>query len=738
MMIALVSLLFGAAFTIAVCLAAGRLLVRGLRLELYRGEEDALAFPVGAASLSLLVFAFAALRLAYAGVFLALGGIIIGIAVWKGAHRRVGKPLPPLPLLWKVLFGLGLSTFGVFYLVNAMAPEMSPDGAGYHLGLVSRYLSAHGMYRITTNMYSNLSQGTELLYLFAFAFGRHSAAALVHFAFLVALPFGMLCYGRRFGFAGPGAAGALFVFFSPVAGYDGTTAYIDVAVACVLFALFYLLQIWSEQPRLALLVPIGMLAGFNYAMKYTAALAIPYALGLVAWKLLRKRQNPAKALAVTAACVLVMAGPWMARNWIWFDNPFSPFYNRFFPNPYVRISFEQEYRAQLEHWGEVNSLAEVPREATVRGGRLQGLLGPLFLLAPVALLGLRYAAGRQLLLAAAVFLVPYPANIGTRFLIPMLPFLSLAMALAIRNWKGAAVALVVFHALTCWPGTLKLWAKESVLRLDTFPLRAALRIESEEDFLKRRMGNYEVARMIEEKVPPDGRVLCQSGPPESYTSRDILVGYEGAFNSNLIDLLWAPLTSDWMPTRRLNFRFPRQPVRQVRIVQTTPRGTQQWSVSEVRLFRGDEELPREPQWRLRAHPNPWDVQLAFDNNPLTRWRSWQQISAGMEMEIDLGRAETVDRVTVDASPDQPAVKLALEGRGEDGPWRQIAPPPEERGIAAPSQARRLAALEIKWQGVDYLLIADGDMVAKDVRQNPKLWGVTLIDERAGSRLYRIE
>jgi hypothetical protein len=353
-------------------------------------------------------------------------------------------------------------------------------------------------------------------------------------------------------------------------------------------------------------------------------------------------------------------------------------------------------------------------------------------------LALRWAAGRQLLLAAAVFLVTYPANIGTRFLIPALPFLSLALALAVRNWKGAAMALVVFHGLSCWPGTLKVWAKESVLRLDAFPLPAALRIEPEEAFLKRRMGNYEMARMIEEKVPPGARVLCQSGPPESYTSRDILVGYEGAFNSNLIDLLWAPLTADWMPARQLSFRFPRQPVRSVRIVQTTPAGTQQWSVSEVRLFRGDAELPREPQWRLTAHPNPWDVQLAFDNNPLTRWRSWQPIYAGMNMEIDLGRAEPLDRVAIDASPDQPSVKLALEGRGEDGPWRQLAPSPEERNIATPSQARRLAALEIKWQGVDYLLVNESDMVAKDFRLNPKLWGVTLIDERAGARLYRID
>ena len=39
----------------------------------------------------------------------------------------------------------------------------------------------HGFAWDYHSMYSYLSQGTEMLFLMAFAFGRHSAAALVHF-----------------------------------------------------------------------------------------------------------------------------------------------------------------------------------------------------------------------------------------------------------------------------------------------------------------------------------------------------------------------------------------------------------------------------------------------------------------------------------------------------------------------------------------------------------------------------
>src|SRR5207249_1776434 len=134
-----------------------------------------------------------------------------------------------------------------------------------------RYMHAHGFVRITTNMYANLSQGVEMLFLFAFAFGRHSAAALTHFPFLVALPLAMLSYARRFGFTVAGVCGALLVFASPVVGIDGTVAYNDVATACIVFTVFYLTSIWAaEESSSGLLAPIGLVAGFGYAAKYTA------------------------------------------------------------------------------------------------------------------------------------------------------------------------------------------------------------------------------------------------------------------------------------------------------------------------------------------------------------------------------------------------------------------------------------------------------------------------------------
>ena len=104
--------------------------------------------------------------------------------------------------------------------------------------------------------------------------------------------------------------------------------------------------------------------------------------------------------------------------------------------------------------------------------------------------------------------------------------------------------------------------------------------------------------------------------------------------------------------------------------------TDQFSISELRVFHGGAELPRAPAWRLHAEPNPWEIQLAFDNTPVTRWRTWQPIEGGEFVQMDFGRAQTFDRVLLECARDQYKIKLKLEGMDEGGRWQTLAPAPQ--------------------------------------------------------------
>lgn len=731
-------ILFGALFTAALCVAAGFLLQRVLHLRFARGERFVLAFPMGASLVSTLVFLICSLHWARKGVFLWVGLAVIALAI--RFRPEAAKPLPPmavrLPL--KALAGAIFAVFGVLYFFNALAPESSPDGATYHLGLVARYLRERGFQPITDNMYANLSQGLEMLFLVAYSFGRHSSAALVHFTFALALGAMMVLYGRRFGLSKAALYGALFTFLSPVFGIDATSAYNDVAVATTAFALFYLLQLWASEhdPNPRLLIPIGLVAGFGYALKYTAFVAVLYALGFVAWHLWRRKQPALRALLAVAFCAAPMTLPWMLKNWLWLGNPVSPFFNAVFPNPYVHVSFEREYTAYLRTY-EMKSLWQIPIEVTM-GGDLAGVIGPLFLLAPLALLALRWKEGRQLLLAALVFGCTYPTNIGARFLLFALPFLSIAMAMVFVRSRGVAPVLLAAHAVASWPPVLKGYALHHVWSLEKVPVQEALRRVPEEQYLNERLPLYAITRLMEEAVPPGAKVLSFDNPPEAYSTRHILVAYRSAFSKSLEDVLWTALTPELTPLWQRRFRMPRESFRRIRVVQTALGQPDVWSISEMRFFRDGVEIPRHPDWRLRAHPNPWDVQHAFDNSPVTRWRSWQTIYPGMYMEVDFGKVEIVDSVLLECSFDQYQSRVRLEGEDAQGRWRRIAGAPEESMAQSFKGLRAAAAFELKQRGVGYLLVQDFEFGAGDFQRHYKSWGLRQLGERNGARLYKIE
>ena len=89
----------------------------------------------------------------------------------------------------------------------------------------------------------------------------------------------------------------------------------------------------------------------------------------------------------------------------------------------------------------------------------------MFLLAPLGLLALRRREGRQLWLAALVFGVNYFSNIAARFLIPPLPFVALAMTLALSAVPYLAVAVAVLSAVLSWPAIVPRYAHGDAWRL---------------------------------------------------------------------------------------------------------------------------------------------------------------------------------------------------------------------------------------------------------------------------------
>jgi hypothetical protein len=429
-----------------------------------------------------------------------------------------------------------------------------------------------------------------------------------------------------------------------------------------------------------------------------------------------------------------MIAPWALRNWFWLGNPFAPFFNSWFPNPYYHAGMERIYADGLRHYLGIKHYWEIPLQLTLRGGLVGGMFGPVFLLVPLGLFALRFKSGRRLLLAALVFGLPAYLNIGSRFLIPAAPFLALAMGIGVAEVPGALPVLALFHVLVCWPPVLATYCDPWTWRISSSPVRVALRRDPGAPYIQSNVGDYALKVPIELEVPRGERVFSFAGQPQAYLDRDIVVSYESTLGNLASDILWTQ--QGHIATIAVTFRFLPVTTRGVRVVNIAS-GTDFWTVSEMRLRFQGRELPRSPDWRLSAWPNGAEVQLAFDNSYATRWSTWEAIAPHDRLQVEFPTAQRLDQVVLECDPAWKA-RLQVEVLTGTGRWVALTDTPEMLRFDVPPGIRRAATRDVKALGFRYLLINTGDAIYEDVRKHPTFWGITQLAEANGTHFYRID
>ena len=686
----MLSPILGALVTVLAALAFGLLVFHKLGIALRGLERYTLAFLTGSACLSLVTLLMAALHLARKGAFYALAAALVTLA-WRvsssmprkrklaGAFRaatarerllRVFQCASPVVPPW--LFGLFLVLtvpFAVRYLVYAWAPEVSADGSTYHLGNVFRFWAHNGLTPIR-DMYGALPEGLEMLFLMAFSIGRHSAAALVHLSFLICLPLLIVSYSLRFGFPKAGFLAAVLIFVSPMMGKDGSEAYNDVALAAVSFGVFYAIEIWIEEKKSQFLIVAGLLAGFCFDIKYTGFVAGVYALSQLVPRLIgggpRERRFQWRTALLFALPCVIMVAPWLVKNAVYMHNPLSPFFNSVFPNPYNSPKFEREYSQAMAAYAGTTNIRDLAFRYTVTGTGVAGFFGPVFLLAPLGLFLLRLPHGRRLLLAAALFGLPIVFNTGTRFLIPAAPCLALAIAMAVADTRFAVPALMIIHGIASWPDVADTYCDRYAPRIDEFPIQAVVNSKAALEYLHQKLGaSWDMAQILDKRIPPGGRVFCYACPAQAYTLRDISLYYVTLESRALGDMLWTPMESGRQPLKQIALSFAPLITTRLRVTLRQSRPDEVWGVSEMRILREGREIPRSPRWKISASPDPWEAPFAFDNNPVSKWSVEKFGARDAYLEVEFDAPTTVDSVLLEC-PENASEQVSLQAATSSG------------------------------------------------------------------------
>jgi hypothetical protein len=395
---------------------------------------------------------------------------------------------------------------------------------------------------------------------------------------------------------------------------------------------------------------------------------------------------------------------------------------------------ERDLAAALGSWQGVPPW-RVPYELMV-GGTFAGTMGPVFFALPLGLLALRKRAGRLCWMAAALLALPWFWNTGARFLMPALPFLALALALALP--RQALWACVALQAVACWPQVVGLYHREYTWRLERIPWRAALRIQPEQAYLSSLQPAYRVARLVQDNTQPGERIFSLIAAPAAYTDREILVFWHSAQAVQLHDTLRVAVDrnntlfdvrAEWTP-------HPMSALR-IRMPQASP---VEWVIGEIQLFSGDYRIFGSPQWQLQAWPNVWELPLAFDENQATRWRTWDPIRAGMFVEVDFDRAQTLSGAVMTSPTAFYPLPFDFYGRERDG-WHLLTGRPvvTERPLG---NVRMSATRAVRDAGFRYILANNGndgngalgaDMVGHEVE-----WGLEKTADLGPVVLFRIK
>lgn len=273
-------------------------------------------------------------------------------------------------------------------------------------------------------------------------------------------------------------------------------------------------------------------------------------------------------------------------------------------------------------------------------------------------------------------------------------------------------------------------------RLTEIPIRAAVRLEGEEDYLLRRIGaGYQMVRFIERATPPGSRIYVFGISPQAYTSRELVCAFCSAANLRLLDSLGVALGSHPRLIRTLTLRSSPRRLRGIRLVESAAHAAIIPGLFQVRIFGSEGELQPRSNWSFDAHPFPWDAGLAFDGNPVTRWKTWQKIAVGAWISVEFRDEQNV--IAVKCSPDPAFFQWKLDGKESSDGWFPLDAASQDEVVPAPPNLRRDAMEEFKRSHFQYLWL-DANPQLADLRNRPEEWGIRRMAEFQDLSLYRID
>ncbi len=462
----------GLLFLAAVLWLPGWRLEKSAAIDLSPALRPLARIVLGLGFWILCLFVLAVCGLLRSTVLWAVIGLVIAgcLSTWLRSGRRIGRPSLPstASLLVMTAFAVGLAPICLL----ALTPTVSWDASVYHLTLPRLFLDHGGFREVPLNVYAYWPLNVQLLFALALATCDFVLAKLLHFALGVATLYALAAGCRAFHRPASGATAAMLFLANGVVIFELRVAYVDLGHALFLLAGFlFMLEALERDPRALWLSGLccGLAAGTKLTGIAGAGIVGMLYLPRLAGALREGEATLRPFLIRFAAPVLGLWVPWVARTAVLTGNPAYPFLHDWLGGPDWSSGLSDQlgtWQSSIGMGREAIDYLLLPPRVSLAGGqgyeRFDGASAAYWVvLVPLALwVAWRRPGGasgkavtlvrRCLAVAGLYFLFWSLSSQQMRLLIPALPFLAIAGAVALveavgrlpaERWRRAAVAL---------------------------------------------------------------------------------------------------------------------------------------------------------------------------------------------------------------------------------------------------------------------------------------------------------
>jgi hypothetical protein len=214
--------------------------------------------------------------------------------------------------------------------IRAATPPHVYDEAIYHLPVTREFVSQGRIFPNFNNSMGNQPFLIHMIYALCLMAGSDIAAKFFSLGLSIATALALYGFCERY-VTRRVAAFAVFAFFAAGMVVEvAATTRVDVIVAGMLFVTTYAMINYLHTGQRTWLWTSALLAGFSLGIKHSAALwLLLVGMMYVIETLLKRRSSFVNMLKYGIGYVVIalaVASPWYVKNYVWFGNPFYPFF----------------------------------------------------------------------------------------------------------------------------------------------------------------------------------------------------------------------------------------------------------------------------------------------------------------------------------------------------------------------------------------------------------------------------